>query len=165
MTYEADAVRGTVTHYGPREVEQKRGGVFTSKGVIKEAAWVFDYDDLPSGEVNNLGLSIPAYAKILSARLEILVGFTSTSGLTDLTVGLEQADGTAIDADGFVTAVNATEAVIAARGNLATGTGALVGADIGSAAGELVVAPTVADLTAGRARVIVEYVLEGPGGA
>lgn len=160
MGFEADTLRGVLKHYGVRNTNQKYGGEIGDE-VIKVASWTFNYDDLPAGATNKLGLSIPAYAKILSARLEILTGFTSTSTTTDLEIGLEQADGTDIDLDGFVTAAQATQTVIATRGNFVTGTGALVGASIGAAAGELVVTPSADDLLTGKARVIVEYILEG----
>lgn len=160
MAFESTSGLGVLNHYGPRDTNQKYGGK-TPDDLIKTAVWTFDYDQLPAGGTNKLGMSIPAYAKILSARFEVLTGFTSTSTTTDLDVGLEQADGTDIDLDGFLTAAQLTQTVIATRGNFVTGTGALVGASIGAAAGELVVTPTVADLTAGKARVIVQYVVEG----
>lgn len=160
MSFELDSKRGVLNHYGVRTTNQKFGGNI-DEVVIKTAAWTFNYNDLPDAATDKLGLSIPAYSKILSARLEILTGFTSTSTTTDLDIGLQQADGTEIDNDGLVTAAQATQTVIATRGNFVTGTGALVGASIGAVAGELVVTPTVADLLTGKARVIVEYVVEG----
>lgn len=164
MGFEADSLRGVLKHYGVRNVNQKYGGDICDD-VIKTAVWTFDYNDLPDAATNNLGLSIPAYAKILSAKLEILTGFTSTSTTSDLTVGLQQADGTEIDNDGLITAAQATQTTIATRGNFidgASGTpGALIGASIGAAAGELVVTPSADDLTAGKARVIVQYIYEG----
>lgn len=165
MSFETAPTRGVVVNYGTRETNGKYGGKTGNRGLVKEASWTFDYDDLPDAAANSLGVSLPAYAKVLSARLEILTGFTSTSATTDLTVGLQQSDGTEIDNDGLITAAQATQTTIATRGNVingASGTpGALVGTSIGAAAGELVVTPSVDDLTAGKARVIVEYVLEG----
>ena len=160
MGFESAAVRGVNVHYGARDVDQKYGGEISTKGVVKQAVWTFDYDDLPDASTSSNEIVIPAYAKIVSAKLEILTGFTSTSTTTDLTIGLQQADGTEIDNDGLVTAANATQTTIATRGNLITGSGALVGTDIGAAAGELTVAPSVDDLLTGKARVIVEYILE-----
>lgn len=55
-------------------------------------------------------------------------------------------------------ATDATQTTIATAGNVITGAGALVGKSIGSAAGELVVAPNVADLLTGAATLVVEYV-------
>lgn len=164
MGFESNTGLGVLNHYGPRDVNQKFGGE-TPDDVIKTAVWTFDYNDLPGAATNKLGLSIPAYAKILSAKLEILTGFTSTSTTTDLTVGLQQADGTEIDNDGLITAAQATQTTIATRGNFidgASGTpAALVGASVGAAAGELVVTPSANDLLTGKARVIVQYIVEG----
>jgi len=86
------------------------------------------------------------------------VAFTSTSTTTDLDIGLYTSAGAAIDADGLITAANATQTAIGTAGNVVTGSGALVGKTIGASAGELVVTPTVADLTAGAGRVVVKYV-------
>lgn len=158
--FENSAGLGVLNYYGPRDIEQKFGGR-TDDDLYKVAAWTFSYDDLPAGATNKLGMSIPAYSKIISAHLEILEGFTSSSTTTDLAIGLEQANGTDIALDGLVTAAQATETVIATRGNFVVGAGALVGASIGANAGELVVTPTVADLTAGKARVVVKYLPEG----
>ena len=79
---------------------------------------------------------------------------------------MEQADGTDIDLDGLITAAQATQTTIAVANSVidgASGTAAaLINTTIGSAAGELVVTPTVADLTAGRAELVVEYLLPAP---
>lgn len=164
MGFESTSGLGVQNHYGVRTTNQKFGGQVPDD-IVKYAAWTFNYNDLPDAATNQLGLSIPAYAKILSAKLEIITGFTSTSTTTDLTVGLQQSDGTEIDNDGLITAAQATQTVIATRGNFADGAsgtpGALIGASIGAAAGELVVTASVADLTAGKGRVIVSYITEG----
>jgi len=161
MSLEIAAIRGVTTHYGPRDTTGKFGGQVGSRGLVKQAVWTFDYSDLPAGSTHQHGVSLPAYTKIVNATFEVLTGFTSTSTTTDLTIGLEQADGTDIDLDGLVTAVQADQTVIATRGNTVVGTGALVGKSIGANAGELVVTPTTADLLTGRGRVIVEYIVEG----
>lgn len=167
MGYEADAKRLVLNHYGPRRTNQKFGGVSLDvEGKRNIARWRFSYDDLPAGATNNLGLSIPANSTILSAKLHIITAFTSTSTTTDLTLGLEQADGTDIDLDGFITAAQATETTIAVAGSIidgASGTPAsLIGFTTGAAAGELVVTPSAADLLTGRAELIVEYFLPTP---
>ena len=86
------------------------------------------------------------------------VAFTSTSTTTDLTVGLQQANGTEIDNDGLLTAANADQTAIAVANSIVTGSGALVGKGIGANAGELVVSSSAADLLTGAGRVIVEYI-------
>jgi len=160
MGYENTAGLGVLNHYGPVTTNQKWGGRIDDE-VVKVASWTFNYNDLPDADAYKLGVSIPAYSKIISARLEILTGFTSTSTTTDLDIGLQTSAGVEVDNDGLITAAQATQTVIATRGNFVTGTGALVGASIGANAGELVVTPTAADLLTGKARVIVEYITEG----
>ena len=160
MGFENSAGLGVRNYYGPRTTNSKFGGR-VDDDLIKTAAWTFNYNDLPSGSTGKLEMSIPAYSKILSARLEILTGFTSTSTTTDLDIGLQTSAGVEVDLDGLVTAAQATQTVIATRGNFVTGAGALVGASIGAAAGELVVTPNVADLLTGKARLVVQYITEG----
>lgn len=160
MSLEANTGTGVLNSYGARGTNQKYGGNISTKGNTTEVAWTFSYDDLPVGGTDQLGVSIPANAKIISAKIEFIAAFTSTSTTTDLTVGLEQADGTDIDVDGFLTAAQLTQTVIDNTNTVIVGTGALVGATVGAAAGELVVIPSVDDLLTGQARVIVEYSLD-----
>ena len=160
MSFEKTNGLGVQASYGPRTTNQKWGGK-APDDVVKYATWTFTYNNLPAAGTDNLGVSLPAYSKILSARLEILTAFTSTSTTTDLDIGLQTSAGVEIDNDGLITAAQATQTVIATRGNFVTGTGALVGASIGATAGELVVTPTVSDLLTGKARVIVSYITEG----
>jgi hypothetical protein len=157
MTFEIDAKRGVANHYGVRTTNGKFGAE-TCDDLVKWAVWDFKYDDLPNYGSNNLQFSIPANATIISAELIVDTAFTSTSTTTDLDIGLYTSAGAAIDADGLITAANATQTTIAVANSVITGSGALVGKGIGAAAGELVVTPTVADLTAGAGRVVVKYV-------
>ena len=164
MGFELDSKRGVLNHYGPRTTDQKFGGEICDE-VIKTVQWTFDYNDLPTGATNKLGYSIPANSTILMAKLQIIDAFTSTSTTTDLLVGLEQADGTDIDLDGLITAAQATQTTIAVANSIidgASGTpAALIGTTIGTAAGELIVTSSAADLTAGKARLIVQYLNRG----
>lgn len=162
MGFESMAVRGVNNHYGPRSTNSKFGGDLTGDGLTKVAIWQFSYNDLPDASTSKMEQVIPANAKIISARMEIITAFTSTSTTTDLTVGLQDSAGTEIDNDGLLTAANADQTAIGTLGKLITGSGALVGATIGSTAGELVVTPSVADLLTGEARVIVEFLLPAP---
>jgi hypothetical protein len=161
MGFEIDGKRGVAQHYGVRTTNGKFGGQQSTKeGVVKSAIWDFDYNDLPNYGSGALHFQLPANATIVSATLYVDVAFTSTSTTTDLDVGLYTAAGVAIDADGLITAANATQTAIGTAGNVITGSGALVGKTIGSSAGELVVAPTVADLLTGAGRIVVEYVYD-----
>jgi hypothetical protein len=161
MGFEIDGKRGVANYYGVRTTNGKFGGQQSTKeGVVKSAIWDFDYNDLPNYGSGALHFQIPANATIVSATLYVDVAFTSTSTTTDLDVGLYTAAGVAIDADGLITAANATQTAIGTAGNVVTGSGALVGKTIGTTAGELVVAPTVADLLTGAGRIVVEYVYD-----
>lgn len=159
MSFETDAKRGVINSYGPRVTNGKFGAYHDTSGLVQKAVWDFVYSDLPAGGTSKLQFSIPANSTIVSAKLYIDTAFTSTSTLTDLTVGLEQADGTDIDLDGLITAVDADQTAIAIENSVITGSGALVGKTIGTVAGELVITPSTADLLTGAGRVVVEFVL------
>lgn len=158
MGFEQDSKRGVLNHYGTRSTNLKYGAQMSSGDVIRKAIWDFSYNDLPDAATNSMGFVIPANATIVSAKLIVDAAFTSTSTTTDLTVGLQKADGTEIDDDGLISAAEATQTAIGTAGNVVTGAGALVGKVIGSNDGELVVTPTANDLLTGAGRVIVEYV-------
>jgi hypothetical protein len=151
MGYENSAGLAVRNFYGPRTIVEKFGGEVSTSGLTKEAEWVFSYNDLPVvNATGEMELSIPAGAFISSAKLEVLDAFV---GGTSYNIGLYESDGTEIDADGIDAGV-LTAALIA--GAWIDCNGALVGASIGSAAGQLVVAAT-GTFTAGKARLLVEY--------
>ena len=159
MGIEIDAKRGVANHYGVRGTTGQYGSQQSTKqGIVKSATWDFTYATLPTQGTNNLQFVIPASATIVSAKLIVDTAFTSTSTTTDLEVGLYTSAGVAIDADGLLTAVNASQTTIAVANSVITGTGALVGLGIGASAGELVVASSAADLLTGAGRVVVEYI-------
>lgn len=158
MSFELDSKRGVYNSYGPRVTDGKFGAYHETSGLVQKAVWDFSYNNLPAGGTSKLQFSIPANSTIVSCRFYVDSAWTSTSTLTDLTIGLEQADGTDIDLDGLVTAVNADQTAIAVADSVITGSGALIGKTIGAAAGELVVTPSTADLLSGTGRVVVEFV-------
>jgi hypothetical protein len=161
MPFELDSRRGVFQSYGVRTTNGKYGSQQgTKNGVIKSAIWDFVFNDLPSAGTSAIHAVIPAGATIISTRLLVDVAFASTSGTTTLTVGLQQANGTEIDNDGLIQAAQATDTAIETVGNVITGAGALIGKTIGANNGELVVTPSVADLTAGKGRIVVEYVYD-----
>jgi len=154
MSYDIDPIRGVVRHYNERAIDETRGGVEQSDGRVKTLEFVFDYTDLPeSAEDGGLTVSIPAGAAILDCYLDVEADFTTSGGSGTVDVGLEQADGTAIDVDGLIAA--AAEADLTAGARI-TGAGALVGERIGANAGQVAVAPS-ASLTAGEGRLLVRY--------
>ncbi|HEY0730896.1 MAG TPA: hypothetical protein VGD33_00650 [Chitinophagaceae bacterium] len=165
MPLELMTKRGVLQHYGQRKTNQKYGGE-VSANFKRSAIWVFNYNDLPTYGTSKMELIIPANSTILSAKLRILAAFTSTSTTTDLDIGLFDSAGNEIDADGLITAAQATQTTIAVVGSIidgASGTpGALINKTIGATNGELVVTPNVADLLTGRGEIIVEYLLPFP---
>lgn len=177
MSYEADSKRGVQVLYGPVSTQGKFGRSENSDGREKVLEYVFSYDALPVPGTSYIQAQIPAYAKILDCTLEVLTAF---AGGTSYAIGLAQADGTEIDNDGLFTGL--ATASINARGKVVRGDGVLVpytyvktsdaGAEqdallpayvsIGSAAGELKVVAT-GTFTAGKAKVRIKYLAEGPG--
>jgi hypothetical protein len=156
MGIEVAGVRGVAVQYGPRNTLGKYGRKGVEDGVVKSAEWVFDYNDLPEPSEGGLEFVLPAYAKIVSAKFETLVAF---AGGTSLNAGLQKSDGTEIDDDGLFTTTNLAVANVNARGKTVAGSGALVGGSVGADAGELVVEAT-GTFTAGKGRIIVQYVVE-----
>tara|TARA_B110000285_G_scaffold233113_1_gene305933 strand:+ start:2024 stop:2509 length:486 start_codon:yes stop_codon:yes gene_type:complete len=157
MTIAIASKRGVAVNYGVRTAKNKYGGQENSVGAVKSAEWHFKYNDLPAALNSNLPMVIPALASIVSAKLIIDKAFTSTSTTTDLTVGLEQKDGTDIDINGLVEADEATQTAIGTAGNIVTGAGALIGKSIGANPGQVIVLGSASDLLTGEARLIVEY--------
>lgn len=99
---------------------------------------------------------IPANSCIVRASLIVTTAFTS-GGAATLTLGLQEKDGTIIDADG----IDATIALAALAANLAVACdGALVDgtATVGSADAYLSVIYGTAAYTAGAAKLVLEYI-------
>lgn len=161
MGFELDPKRGVLNFYGVRTTDSTFGGEIDDD-VIHISQWTFNYNNLPTAATNNLGQSIPANARIISAKLEIITAFTSSSTTTDLDIGLYTAAGAAISASGLITAAEATQTTIATAGNIINGTaGALINKTIGTTPGELQITPTVVDLLTGKGRVIVYWLAAG----
>ena len=151
MTIELAPIRGVANHYGVRTTDNKYGGQESTKeGIVKSAEWSFSYDNLSTTLNSNLAQTIPANASIVEATLYVDDAWV---GGTNLTIGLYQADGTVIDADGLVAA---TITATLTANKVVTGAGALVGTTIGANAGQLVAA-TTGTYTAGTARVVVKF--------
>lgn len=96
---------------------------------------------------------IPANATIISAEVFTEV---AAAGGTDIVVGLFQADGTAVDANGLVTATEGVLANMSSAGEKITGAGALIGLGTGAADSHIGVTPN-GTFTSGKVRVIVTY--------
>lgn len=157
MSYDIDPIRGVVRHYNTRAIDESRGGAEQSDGRSKTVEYVFDYDNLPTNaQDGQLTRLIPAGCVVESAVLDVIEDFTTSGGTATMDIGLTEPDGTAIDADGLVAA--AAEADLVAGAHI-VGAGALVGANIGSADGQVDVTPSDT-LTAGKGRILLKYTPE-----
>ena len=145
--------RRAATHYGVRDIENLLPSEHvTHEGHVVQSI-VFNFDDLPASGLDAAILRIPANARIVGATLRVLTPFV---GGTSYIIGLEEPDGSVIDADG-VFAILLT-AVIDAVGETVVAGGALVAntAGIGTADAQIVVAAT-GTFTAGKAVLDLEY--------
>ena len=138
--------RRAATHYGVRDIEDVLGSQYVTKNGEEVLEYTFSFDDLPVSGEDAAILLIPAGAQIVSAEVKVLSAMTGTTGT--LTLGLEETDGTAIDADGIDVAV--AQAVLIAGAHIAAD-GALIGTVI-TAGGNLVVT-TGGTVTGGKFRV------------
>lgn len=147
-----EILNGVPQYFGPSDSSPLKKPGRLSYEQEKTLRIDFDYANLPAVDANDVGiLTIPAYAKIVSAELQVTTAF---AGGTSYDIGLTQPDGTAIDADGLFAAL--ATASINAKGKWALGAGALVGASIGAAAGQVTAAAT-GTYTAGAATLFVKY--------
>jgi len=146
--------RRAATHYGVRDIEN----VLPSEHVTHEGHvvqhLVFNFDDLPTNGLDAAILRIPANARIKAATLRVITALAGTT--PTVTIGMNQPDGTVIDADGIDVAIAVT--ALDAVGETVLCDGALVNnlAGIGAADGQIVVT-TGGTVTAGKFSLDVEY--------
>jgi hypothetical protein len=159
MSFEPDATRGVVNHYGPRDVDQKFGGITTGRDGVNRAVWTFDYDDLPTNGTNYMNVVLPAGIYITEAHTRVLTAMAGTSGT--LTIGLEEPDGTVIDVDGIDAAV--AQAALVANAVIKAD-GALVGGAVQVAEPSQLLVTTGGTVTAGRFEVSISYVVGAANG-
>lgn len=172
MSYENSAGLGVRNHYGPKLMSeaQKFGAEVSTSGKVKQAEWVFSYDDLPDPANLAMEAYVPDGAVILEASIQVITAF---AGGTSYDIGLQQNDGTEIDNDGLWDAlllaeINAIDEYSDSNQHTGTNSGTLVaGGPIDAEAeashtpiaedGYLTVAAT-GTFTAGKARVLISYV-------
>lgn len=154
---------GLVIKSGTDEGKVAKVGVYagTYKGIhVAEA--VFTYADLAAYGTDTVlsdTLALPDGARITAAAIYVETAFTS-GGSATLEFGALRSDrSTAYDADGFVAA---TAVASLTAGATITGSGALVNTTLANDA-LLTVTARVANFTAGKARVRVEYYIASSG--
>lgn len=143
----------------PSTAPDPSGSKESTYGNIHEIEWNFTHDNLPG--VGNVGKDavvkrIPAGSLVVAAYILVSEDFDSTSGTTTVDIGTQDSAAAAIDADGI-----ATDVVTADGSNVGVfvGDGALIGA-VSHATKDsfLSVTPSASDLTAGQAKVIVQFI-------
>lgn len=194
MGFEDSAGLSVRNHYGPRKTNERFGSEVSTSGLIKEVGALVDIADVVTGApttsnvlMNPAGggemeLIIPAYAKILSAKIEVVEAFSTTGGTAataaSLQLGLDKySDGTAIDADGLIDATDgaltiASNDIAEPRGTVLIGSNAALvpNVSIGADDGQLYCVLVINDITdmtaaAGKFRIVVEYIDERADGS
>ncbi len=156
MAYTNEAGLGVTNHYGARKTEARYGGEYVTKGSVKEHVIRFNFAEVPNSGFNTNPKFhfISKDATILSARLVVREAF---AGGTSYQVGVYKlSDGTAIDADGLITATEAAIANLGTVGAAVIGKGALIGTKGPSEAFVVGVTGT-GTFTAGDAEIVIEY--------
>lgn len=172
MTYESSAGLGVRNHYGPKVINEgsKFGGQVSTSGKTITAEWVFSYDDLPALVAQGgMETHIPAGSVIHRASIQAIEAFT---GGTSYDIGLQQKDGTEIDADGLwdllaIASLSAVDEMSIAAEHAGTNSGTLVldkvvSTDVADSKQPLasdgyLVVTAAGTFTAGKARVLIEY--------
>ena len=152
---------GLSVGFGPRDSLNDNGAVVETTGNVEVFQMNLHWDELPAAPGTaplSKSIPLPANAVINDAKLQVLDAFTS-GGSTTLTIGLVDAAGAAIDADGIDATV--AKAALSAGATIACD-GALVGADVGSAAAYISTTTASGPWTAGEAVLTIEYTRQLP---
>ncbi len=145
--------RRAATHYGPRGIEDVIGSQHADVNDLSTLTTTFSFDDLPVVGLDALIPRIPGNAKIVSATFRVLEAFV---GGTSLTLGLNEPDGTVVDADGIDAAI--LTAVINVVGETVLCDGDLVTTLDGIGTEDLqLIATTAGTYTAGKGVLEIVY--------
>lgn len=159
--------------WADNSLRKNRPGTLRVAGARKQIEIDVDLKMLPAGgtnfsaDLNNDGTKdgfyngddhLPAHASITDV---FLVSGETAAGGTSIKVGLFQANGTAIDDDGLITATAGVTANMAI-GERINGDGAFAAATAGTAGiganPGFIGITTVGTFTAGKARLVIEYI-------
>lgn len=141
---------GLEVDFGPVVRDNGRAGTQHTYGKIKQIQVEVEAGNLISegDRQSSKAYFIPAGASVLSARLVLVTESFDEA----IEVGTAERDGTAIDADGLIATGTPT------AGAVVTGAGALIGTNVAEDS-YIIVTATTDEPTAGRATLVVEYVI------
>ena len=158
LEYNTDT-RGVQQHYNTRGTDTKYGRSVPGSSFVKRSTWTVDLGEEITGapttsnallaySASNIEKILPAYAKVLSCRAEVITALSTTGGSAaasaSIQVGLTQSvggasPGTVVDVDGLMDATDgaltiAANDVAEPRGNYRQGGAAALVPDYGTAA-------------------------------
>lgn len=159
MSYEDSAGLGVQNHYGPRSVDNHFGGELPGKGAIRQAEYVFTYDNLPAASTYEMTKLLPDNCMLIDAYIEVIEAFAGgTSYDIDMVTSAGAAIGSGTDKLWDALALADIDEV----GNQSVSS-THAGTNSGNALNiqvtepcQLAVAAT-GTFTAGKARIVVEY--------
>lgn len=145
--------------FGARDSLNDNGATVRTQGNVEIFAMELDWDNLPAAAgtaPSSKSIPVPAGSTIHRATFTVTEVFAS-GGATTLTIGLKEADGSVIDADGIDAAIAKT--AIDAVGDVVQCDGALVGGVLTVGAADAYIATSVATgpYTAGKGELVIEY--------
>lgn len=154
---------GSAQYYGPRETNEGLPNSVATYGVVRQLEVYFDFADVNAGlptanaDTDAGTLLIPAGSLVKDVYIEVSTAFVSGTPTTDtVLIGVESASGGTVDADGFfaVATVNPADLTV----GWIKGDGALIGKTVGTVAVQVSLDTGVGTLTAGKGRLVVEYI-------
>lgn len=177
---------GLVVGYGARTSLVPVGATVETKGNVCIHTQIIDHASMPvtantawkksGGNLLSYNVPIPAYAIITRATFQCLETFADADANPSMTLGLVTVDNTEIDNDGLFKALTEASGKLTAGattvaslydagvadGAATTYQGALIGNDIGSAAGYITAVLSTGGWDSGKGVITVEYILQIP---
>ncbi len=158
MAFEDSAGINVRNHYGPRVTNNKFGGDLPGDGAVRQVEYVFDYDQLPGNSLGEMEKLLPDNSTLIEALWITLDPFV---GGTSYGIVMVEQNGTIISGGVLFDTLVLAEMDSIGETNLAsTHTGATSGDGLGvniSPASQVSIASTGV-FTAGRARLVLDYV-------
>ena len=152
---------GLLVRFGLSNADIQREGLSNVRGVNNEIVAEIVAEDLPAVGTSDFinhgepSVAIPAGAVIVKATLIVSEAFAGATAT--LNIGTAKKDGTAIDADGIDAAIAVTDL---SAGTVIECDGAQIGSIPSTTDNAfLTVQNGTADFTAGKARLVLEYML------